>query len=420
MDIIKLVRSEEKRIIEYRRYFHENPELAGLEDNTVAFICKELDSFGIPYVNVDKGGVLATIDSGKEGKTLLLRADIDALPIEEDPCNFAGKPKPVVSKVKGVQHACGHDGHTAMLLVAGKILNEIKDQFVGKIILCFERGEEAAYNVRYLLDYMVKENIKIDAGFGMHISVQETNGEITIQSGPLMAGMMVFDIKLIGKGGHGSRPDQSSNPIDCFAAIHKGIADMRMTRINPFEPLTYSICNLHAGSKANIIPDELSFSGTVRYYNLEDVAYRFREGMLEVVEETAKIYHCKAEYRTPSGSLPNINNDVLATIARDGIGKLFESDIIEGEPWMGSESFAYYSLLFPTVFIFLGVGNEEKGILAGVHTSKHDLDEDQLYKGSCAHIAYALEYLNRDINIDHEKTERSIKEIFEELGYPIS
>ena len=419
MNIITLVKQEEERIIGYRRYFHENPELSGLEENTISFIMKELDTFGIPYVNVDKGGILATIDSGKEGNTVLLRADIDALPIEESPINAGGKAKSTISKNKGVQHACGHDGHTAMLLGAGKVLNQLKDNFKGKVILCFERGEEAAYNIRYLLDYMVKEKMKIDAGFGLHISTVHQQGELMIQSGPVMAGMMVFDFKIIGQAGHGSRPDVCTNPLDCFAAIYRGIADLRMTRVNPFHPLTYSIGSVHAGSKANIIPDELSFSGTVRYYNMEEAIIPFRTAMLEVVESTAKMYHCKAEYKEPAMSLPNVNNEILTEIARNGISKLFHNDVVTGEPWMGSESFAYYSLLFPTVFVFLGTNNVEKGMTAGVHNSLHDLDEDMLYKGACAHVAYAIEYLNSDTNIEYTQTSRNMKDIFEELGYPI-
>lgn len=419
MNIIELVKQEEAELIEIRRYLHEHPELSGLEENTVAFIIEKLDEYGIPYINVENGGVLGFIDSGKEGKTVLLRADMDALPIEEDPCNNGGVKKEVVSLTAGVQHACGHDGHTAMLLIAGKVLNTLKDQFVGKVILCFERGEEANFNIRYLLNYMQKEQLKIDSGFGLHISPYTKTGSIMMQEGPVMAGLMPFEITVIGEGGHGSRPDLVNNPMDCFTAMYQGLGQLRLKTTSPFEQLSYSVGSVHSGSKANIIPGELTFSGTVRYYDVENVAIPFREAMLHLFEKTADAYDCQLDYKKPSIFLPLVNHPTCASIAREALEQLFPEDVITGSPWMGSESYAYYGLLFPISYGFLGTNNIEKGITADVHNSKHDLDETVLYKGSCAHISYALTFLNSSVTIPYTPTTKSIQSIFEELGYSL-
>ncbi|MBR4875295.1 MAG: M20/M25/M40 family metallo-hydrolase [Clostridia bacterium] len=193
MDILK----ESLALAEYttaiRRHLHENPELSGREFNTIKLICSELDQIGIDYVNIPDGGVLATIDGPVPGKTVLLRADCDALPIQELPEN-AKQPKVCVSKVPGVAHMCGHDGHTAMLLSAAKILKANQDQIKGRVYLLFERGEEGSGNIYWVFKYFEEHGIKIDASFAEHTDTGLTPGHVACQAGPAHAGAVGYQI----------------------------------------------------------------------------------------------------------------------------------------------------------------------------------------------------------------------------------
>ena len=211
MDILKESLALSDYTTSIRRHLHENPELSGLEFNTIKLICGELEKMGIEYVNVPDGGVLATIDGDRSGKTVLLRADCDALPIQELPDN-AKKAKRVVSRCDGVAHMCGHDGHTAMLLSAAKVLNANRDRIKGRVYLMFERGEEGSGNLYYLMQYIQQNKLRIDATFAEHTDVLLNAGEISCQPGPMHAGAVGYQVTLTGKGGHGSRPDRSNNP----------------------------------------------------------------------------------------------------------------------------------------------------------------------------------------------------------------
>ena len=188
MDILALAKQEQEHIVAYRRHLHENPELSQQETNTVAYICERLQEFGISYVEVPKGGVLGFIGGGNEDKTVMLRADMDALPVPECPNNLK-QPKTCVSKIPGISHACGHDAHVAMLLAAGKILQEHVADIHGRVILFFERAEEAGGNILYLLRYLYEQKIRIDGCFGMHVKGNLDAGKISLEPGGINAGI---------------------------------------------------------------------------------------------------------------------------------------------------------------------------------------------------------------------------------------
>ena len=418
MDIIKLAKQEEQRLISYRRYLHENPELSGVEYNTLRFIKEKLDELGVAFIEVKNGGILATIDSNKPGKTVLLRADMDALPINEDSYNGEGYLKPCVSKTPNVQHACGHDAHTAILLVVAKILKENTEAFCGKVVLCFEQGEEANGNVFYLLKYFELNNLHFDSCFGLHVGgfVSAEPGAIIIKPGQFMAGMRSFRVTLKGQGGHGSRPDLANSPIDCFCSINQAIADLRMKKIDPFEPITYSLGFVNAGTKTNIIPASLEFGGSIRYYDAKHVGNKFWDAIKNVIEHTAKMCNCEVEYgEVIIPGYPVINNVECTDIAFDAITELFD-DVGTSTPQLGTESFSYYQQSIPGVFIVLSTQNIQKGITAGNHTAKFDVDEASLYKGVCCHIAYALAFLNGDQTINFTPNPMSVDEILKDCG----
>ena len=353
--------------IDLRRKLHRHPELSSKEEATVALIDQFLKDQGIRTQVVEHGGVLGWIEGGKPGRTVLLRADIDALPIEEEAANGGGLPKSCVSEVKGVQHACGHDGHTAMLLTAAKLLQAHREDLEGTVLLCFERGEEATMNIYHIMKALEKAGIHPDSVFGLHVSPHTPAGTLQIQAGPLMAGMFSFHVRLQGRGGHGSRPDLCVNPIDCYAAIGQALSALRMRTVSPFEPLTISTGLVQSGTKSNILPDTCLFKGTVRFYNRE-VGLAFQAKLRHVVEHIAEAYDCTAHFEKLNAPGFPLNNDAAyaktaAEVCRELLG---EATVMEAEPWMGTDSFPLYLQRMPGVYAFLGMRNEARGITADV------------------------------------------------------
>lgn len=408
----------EEYIIDLRRCFHENPELSGAEFETIKTITKELDKLDVEYIEIPDGGILGRIKGNRPGnKKVLLRADIDALPVDERDENLKNK-RVCKSKNEGIMHACGHDGHTAMLLGAIKLLIEEKDNFGGEIILCFERGEEGFGNHRQIHAYMEKYNIVPDSVWAVHlISTQET-GTIGIRDGAMMAGSLFFDITLEGKGGHGSRPDQANNPISAFTAIYNNMESIRINKIDPFETISYSIGSVNAGSVANVIPQKLTFKGTVRFLDREKAGYPFYYEFKEKVEKISEAYGVKATFNSyPKPGFPLINDATCAKFARKlMIDEFGEEKIIKPEPWMASESMSSYHLQWPGIFAFLGMKNEEKGIGAAHHNEYFDIDEDVLVMGATGAASYAVNFLNSDLELEGKKYRGKFKEYLKEIG----
>ena len=415
MDILK----ESLALAEYttsiRRHLHENPELSGRECNTIKLICSELDKIGIEYVNIPDGGVLATLDGPTAGKTVLLRADCDALPIQELPVN-AKQPKICVSKVPGVAHMCGHDGHTAMLLSAAKVLKANQDQIKGRIYLLFERGEEGGGNIYWIMKYIQENNIHIDASFAEHTSTNITPGHIVCQAGPAHAGAVGYKIKITGKGGHGSRPDKSINPIDCFVSIYECIKSIRMNYVEPTVILTNSMGMVQAGAAGNVIPQELTFGGTCRFYDAA-AGNIFKQKLVEICEAQAKLFDCTVEFESLHGPiLPVINNAKLSEIGTKAIAAALGEEAIEHTDLnMGSESYSYLSTYYPGVMMRVGIGNEEQGMTVGGHNPGYDLDETGLPYGTAAYVAAGLGFLNSDEIVENEGNDDLRKKNIDEM-----
>ncbi len=424
MGIVDLIKKHEEYIISMRRYFHANPELSGEEINTVKKISNELESMGIEYTLIEKGGILAKITGGNSDKAVLLRADVDALKIDENADNLIKNGRTCVSKNKGVMHACGHDGHTAMLLGAAKALSQMKDKINGTIYLCFECGEELIGYARYILKYIEDNHIKIDTVFGMHLYSGLESGKIIINDADVMAGNITFDVTIIGKGGHGSRPDQAISPIDCFAHVHQRLLEFR--KDERFKKCTYSVGQVFAGSAKNIIPQTLSFGGTMRTFDMENVGEKFFDEFINMLENTTKEHGCKAEYNMPViSNLPLINDSKFASFARETINKkLGENFVSTGEPWMATESFSNYTYQWPGVFALVGIKNDKKGTGAPHHNNQFDIDEDVLINGTLMHVVYALEYLKSELQgvrkmsyralLDKARKTNYIKELYNE------
>lgn len=381
---------DENYVIGLRRDFHLHPELGGKEEWTYARIVGELQGIGIPYERVGDYGVLATLEGKSSGKTVVLRADIDALPIEEDPNNLTGRKK-VVSEVGGVAHLCGHDGHTAMLLCASRILHGLRDRFDGKIIFAFEYGEEVGLGAEPILDELAKRHV--DGVWGIHLRWDLPTGKISVDSGLRMSGGGPFNVVIRGKGSHGSAPDLSIDPIECTAQIIVGLSSVLSREISPSQAGVLTIGRLSAGTAGNVIPDTARFSGSYRVLNPE-TGEKIKAAVIRIVEGTAAAHRCKAEIEIKGPGIPVVNDPRVSSIADSAARKAVGGEnVISAAPWMASDSMGRYLQKYPGVYAFLGIRNEQAGTGAPHHNAQFDIDEPALKNGVAATVQFALDFL---------------------------
>lgn len=394
MNIKKIVEKEKETIISFRRYLHEYPELSQQEFETMAYIEKQLHSWGIDTVRVPHGGVFGFLDSGKPGWTVLMRADIDALPIVEDPVNLT-KEKIAVSKNKGAMHACGHDGHMAMLLTEAKILAEHKDEWEGKIVFMFEEAEELGERgIPHLLRYLRDHHIHIDNCYGTHVKWDVPAGQVEMIDGSAMAGAYFFRIKLHGKSGHGSRPDQAASPIEAFLTVGNEIRNYRMTHVAPDECFTYSFGAVQGGHEPNVIPDELMFAGTARCESKE-AGLAFRTALLDMVHHGAAMHGCEEEIIEDQFFPPTVNTKECVLLGRRVAKETCGENVIhESESlWMAAETFSITAATYPGLFVLTGIYDEEVGSGSTHHTPKFDIGEKGLITGVEVALSYVLAVL---------------------------
>ncbi len=393
MELLQLLEQNRDYIIEQRRCFHSHPEISWQEENTMVRIEAELDAMGVEHERVPHGGVLGFIHGAGPGKTVLLRADIDALPVQEAAENLKG-PKACVSENPGVCHACGHDGHIAGLLGAAKILSENRTGFNGDVVLMFEEAEELMENVLNLQDRIRARGIQVDTAAGLHLYAALDTGKIAILDGNTMSGAYLFHVKINGRGGHGSRPDLSVSPIECFTAVYAALMGGRMRKVSPFDMFTLSICSVNAGNTHNVIPDELRFAGSCRYLNTETGKW-FKQFLAETLDRICPLYECGWEIEKESGpALPVYNDPACAAAGREAVAALFGGACLETvEPWMASETFAETLAIWPGFFALVGIRSEEKGTGAAHHNPRFDIDEDALIYGAGTLLAYTLKVL---------------------------
>jgi amidohydrolase len=345
-----------------------------------------LKSFGTE-TRLMAGGIAVRgfLKGGKPGKTIALRADIDALPIAEE-TNL-----PFQSKNPGVFHGCGHDAHTAMLLGAAQILAGMRNELSGNVVFIFQPAEETGEGARKMVAEGVLE--KVDAVFGVHVLAAFPCGTLHLKSGPLMAAGDFFDVKISGKGGHGGMPQAAVDPIAIASQAIAAVQTLVSREIDPLESAVVSICKIQGGSAYNIIPDFATFGGTLRSHSPEVREY-LPKRLEEIIRGVAAAMRGSCEF-TLHKRFPVTANDEKMTsfvtrIARELMGA---DKIFPMKPLMGSEDFSYYLEKIPGAFVFLGGANEEKGIVYPQHHPKFDLDEDALPFGTALHVAVARNYL---------------------------
>lgn len=379
-------------VIELKRYFHKYPELSGKEINTSRKIKEELKKLNIPYESAGDFGIVGTLKGKEEGKTIVLRADIDALPIVESDKNLNRK-KTIVSSTPGVFHACGHDGHTAMLLGSAKKLSSKRDDFKGTILFCFEQGEEDGSGVEPMLEKL--ESKKVDGVWGIHLYSDLDTGKISVDEGPRMSGVYFFKVTVTGNGGHGSNPHQTIDPINCVVNILSNLSSIISREINPSDTSVLTIGKLNAGTAPNIIPDTANFEGTIRYFDPK-VSRKILDSFYRIVEGISAAHNCKVEIKMKQPGYPVINDCKLSKLAKKSVIKsIGEEYLINSKPWMASESIGYYLKRYPGVFAFLGIANKEIGTGAAHHNPAFDVDDLSLKKGVEVSVQFALDFLSK-------------------------
>ncbi len=373
-------------VVKYRRYFHKNPELSLKEFETASFIEKELKRMGYSPKRLIGTDVVAVLDSRKSGPTIMLRADMDALPVvEENSHSF-------VSCSRGVMHACGHDAHMAMLLGLASYFrkNGIPR---GKIKFCFQPGEEGADGAGKMVEAGVLNSPKVNFAFGMHVWSPLPVGEVAVLSGPCMAAVDEFEVTVLGSGGHAAYPQTAVDPVFVSSMIIQSLQGIVSRNVNPLQPAVLTVSSIQAGNAFNVIPSQAVLKGTVRTFQKETrklIKRRFKE----IVEGVAKAHNCTAKISYFDKVPATINHPEMSDFVRKIAAKLFGSkNLRDVEPTMGGEDFSRYAEKVPAVFAWIGAGNEKLGAKYPHHHPKFNIDEISMLIGMELGKEVALTYL---------------------------
>lgn len=384
--MLEKAKSIEDFIIAFRRDLHENPELSGEEYRTQEKIMEKLDEFGIPYRKAGNTSLIATLKGNRDGKTIALRGDIDALPIKEE------ADVEFVSKIPGIMHACGHDTHTSMLLGAAKILSSMKDDIAGEIRFFFQEGEETFTGAKKIIAAGGMEGV--DAAFGIHNMPTIEVGQIDISPGYRSAGCDTIYVKFEGVSGHGSAPHLSKDtihPASIFVTDLQGIATKN---VNPQQPIVLSVGKFIGGTKANIVAKFTELEISMRY--LEEETRRIvHEAIKRHAKAIAEAYEINVEVIIEDSALSIFNDDELAKLAEKTVVSVFgENKIAKTPTMMGSEDMSYYFQHAKGLYAWLGSGNKEKDCIYYPHHEKFKVDEDALKFGTAMYAQFALDFLN--------------------------
>jgi amidohydrolase len=385
-DILKKVEELKQSIIDLRRDFHQHPELGLQEFNTAKKVEGVLKGLGIETKMLVKGtGVRGYLKGSRPGKTIALRADMDALPIQEE-TDVTYK-----SQNKSVMHACGHDAHMAMLLAAAMILSEKRGELPGNVVFIFQPAEEIGAGAKAMVEEGVLEGV--DRIFGLHVYSTLPFGTLNYRPGALMAAGDFFDVKITGRGGHGAQPHLTIDPIVIAANAINALQTIVSREVDPLESAVVSICKMNAGEAYNVVPETVTFGGTIRSHKPE-LRESLPKRVKEILEGVVSGMRGSYEFNLMSKFPATINDEKMTAfvvrVAREILG---EDQLLLMKPLMGSEDFSFYLQKIPGTFVFLGVENKGKGILYPQHHPKFDIDEDILPIGTTLHVAVALEYL---------------------------
>ncbi len=385
--------SEAQSLFEYtqalRRDFHMHPELGFQEFRTAGIVARELTALGLEVTTgVGGTGVTALIEGGRPGPVVLLRADMDALPITEETGAAYASQNP------GVMHACGHDGHTAILLTVARMLFAQRGELAGTVKLAFQPAEEGLGGAEKMIEDGVLDNPKVDYALALHVWNEKPLGWIGVSDGPSMAGGEIFKIKVVGKGGHGAAPHLTVDPILASAQVVSALQGIVARNVGPLETAVVSVCTIHGGETFNVIPPSVEMTGTIRTFE-QSVRRKVLERFEKTVQTVAEGLGCRAEVEVNRLTPAVINDNGLARRVQETARALFPESTLDTGNYvtMGSEDMAYIMEKVPGSFIFIGSANPEKGLDAAHHHPKFDIDEAALPRGAALLAASAAALL---------------------------
>ena len=391
-EIMNQAKAIKEDLVTFRRTIHRNPEVGATLPKTKAYVIDKLKEFGYNPQEICESGIVATIEGSKPGKTFLLRADMDALPVREaTECEFKSN--------NGSMHACGHDMHTAMLLGAAKLLKQNQDKINGTVKLVFQPDEEGFTGAKKMIKSGVLKNPEVDAAMAMHVHSGTPSNMVLCGLGTSIAGCNRFRIIVKGTGCHGAMPELGVDPINIAVHIYMSLQEIISREISATNPAVVTIGKFVGGEAPNIIPGEVIMEGTIRSLDKEVGEFIFSR-INDIVVSTAKMFRGEAELIELSSVPPLTNNTELAkevtSYLKDLLGEklvvLFESG------GMGSEDFASYSYEVPSVYLMLGAGTKQENSLYGeaMHNPKVVFNEDILVTGAAMHTYCAITWLRNN------------------------
>ena len=374
-------------LTEIRRKLHSEPELSWEEYNTSTYVSEYLNQLGIENRKTEPTGVIAEIKGGKPGKTVALRADMDALSVEELNTDL-----PYASKEEGKMHACGHDAHTAMLLIAAKALNDIKEDLPGNVRLIFQPAEEVATGAVEMVKQGAVEGV--DHAFGIHIWSQMPSHKVACSPGPAFASADIFTVTFKGRGGHGAMPQDCIDAAIVASSFVMNVQSVVSRTIDPQNPAVLTVGKMVVGTRFNVIAENAVIEGTVRCFDPQTRDHI--EKQLQVyAENVASIYGATAKVDYIRGTQAVINDEYSAKLVQKVAAEAFGEDAVYNEkPTMGGEDFSFYLDEVPGSFALVGSGNPEKDTEWAHHHGKFNVDEDALATGAELYAQFAWAFLN--------------------------
>ena len=385
MNIVPEIQKLKNTIIETRRDFHKHPELSFNEIRTSKIVAKKLESFGIKVkTNVGKTGVVGVLTGKASGPTIGLRADMDALPIQETG-DVSYK-----SMNDGVMHACGHDAHTAMLLGAAEALSTLKEKINGEIRFIFQPAEEGYAGAKFMIEDGAIDGV--DEIYGLHVWNYQQSGTIGIKSGPVMAAADMFTIKITGKGGHGATPQGTIDCVVVASHLIQALQTIISRNTNPLESTVVTVGQINGGYNFNIIADEIILKGTTRAYTQSNKEL-IKKRMEEIIVGIEQTFGAKIQLHYKDGYPPVINHkestDKIKNIAKNIVG---ENNVMNPYLSMGGEDFSYFLNKIPGCFFFLGSSPKNSPPMSiPQHCSHFDIDEESMLIGSSIFVELALQ-----------------------------
>jgi amidohydrolase len=371
------IRALQSQIVEWRRHLHQRPELGFKEQLTSQFIAQKLQEWGIEYQSdIAKTGIVATIASGRPGPVLAIRADMDALPIqEENDVSYR-------SQHDGIMHACGHDGHSAIALGTAYYLAQHRENFVGTVKIIFQPAEEGPGGAKPMIEAGVLKNPDVDAIIGLHLWNNLPLGTVGVRSGALMAAVECFHCTILGKGGHGAMPHQTVDSVVVSAQIVNALQTIVARNVDPIDSAVVTVGELHAGTALNVIADTARMRGTVRYFNPKFEGY-FKKRIEQVIAGICQSQGASYELEYQQLYPPVINDTAIAELVRSIALDVVETPagIVPECQTMGGEDMSFFLQAVPGCYFFLGSANPEKDLAYPHHHPRFNFDEAALGMG---------------------------------------